>query len=64
MEEHVIDFFSGLAIVNNLCFKKMFEQLLNCADLSTVNILPTIDQDDKLLVQSEGILDQAARTYL
>ena len=61
-EEHVIDILSGLAIVNNLRFKKMFEQLLNCADLGTVNILPIIDQDDKSLVQMQGILDQATRT--
>ena len=50
MEEHVIDILSGLAIVNTFRLKKIFEQLLNCADLGTVNILPTIDQDDKPLV--------------
>ena len=42
-EEHDIDSLTRLADVNNLRFKKMFEQLLNCADLGTVNILPTID---------------------
>ena len=63
-DEHVIDILSGLAIANNLRFKKMFEQLLNCADLDTVNILLTIDQDDKPLVQIEGILGQEVRTYV
>ena len=62
-DEHVIDILTRLAIVNNLRFKKMFEQLLNCADLGTVNILPTIDREDKPLVQIEGILDQTVRTY-
>ena len=37
-DEHVIDTLTGLAIVNSLRFKKIFEQLLNCADLGTVNI--------------------------
>ena len=62
-EEHVIDILSGLDIVNNLRFKKIFEQLLTWADLGTVDILPTIDQDDKPLVQIQGILDQATRIY-
>ena len=56
-DEHIIDILTGLAIVDNLRFKKMFEKLLNCADLGTVNILPSINQDDKPLVQIEGILD-------
>ena len=62
-DEHVIDILTGLSIVNNLRFKKMFEQLLNCADLGTVNILPTVKQDDTPLEQIKGILDQATRTY-
>ena len=63
-DEHVIDVLTGLSIVNNLRFKKMFEQLLNCADLGTINILPTIKQYDKPLEQIKGILDQATRKYL
>ena len=62
-DEHVIDVLTGLSIVNNLRFKKMFEQLLNCADLGTINVLSTIKQDDTPLEQIKGILDQATRTY-
>lgn len=62
-EEHVFDILTGLAIVTNTRFRKMFEHLKESADLGNVVILPTIKEDFDPMERIEAILDKAVDTY-